>query len=114
MTQVLYQKKRYSPKIENCFLVKLKAYDILVFRLGEKLLPNDKYAMSESALNDYSWQMKLTVNSLKKKDFGEYVCSSENALGKADGVARLQGKSLHNINIIKYIITEANSSRILR
>ncbi|XP_076166243.1 dpr-interacting protein lambda [Ptiloglossa arizonensis] len=57
---------------------------------GEKLLPNDKYAMSESALNDYSWQMKLTVNSLKKKDFGEYVCSSENALGKADGVARLQ------------------------
>ncbi|XP_076765707.1 dpr-interacting protein lambda isoform X2 [Xylocopa sonorina] len=57
---------------------------------GEKLLPSDKYAMSEYALNEYSWQMNLTVNSLEKKDFGEYVCSSVNALGKADGVIRLQ------------------------
>ncbi|KAG7202952.1 hypothetical protein KM043_010089 [Ampulex compressa] len=57
---------------------------------GEKLLPSDKYAMSEYALNDYSWQMNLTVNSLEKKDFGEYVCLSENALGKADGAVHLQ------------------------
>ncbi|XP_054016111.1 lachesin-like isoform X1 [Hylaeus anthracinus] len=57
---------------------------------GDKLLPNDKYAMSESAINEYSWQMNLTVYSLEKKDFGEYVCSSVNALGKADGVVRLQ------------------------
>lgn len=48
--------------------------------------------MSEYALNEYSWQMNLTVNSLEKKDFGEYVCSSVNALGKADGIVRLQGK----------------------
>ncbi|XP_076665974.1 dpr-interacting protein lambda [Andrena cerasifolii] len=57
---------------------------------GEKLLPSDKYAMSEYPLNDYSWQMNLTVNSLKKRDFGEYVCSSANALGKTDGVVSLQ------------------------
>ncbi|XP_014486075.1 PREDICTED: lachesin-like [Dinoponera quadriceps] len=56
----------------------------------EKLLPNDKYAMSEYALSDYSWQMNLTVNSLEKRDFGGYVCSSVNALGRADGVVRLQ------------------------
>lgn len=57
---------------------------------GEKLLPSEKYTMSEYALNEYSWQMNLTVNSLEKKDFGEYVCSSVNALGKADGIVRLQ------------------------
>ncbi|XP_011632396.2 protein amalgam-like [Pogonomyrmex barbatus] len=57
---------------------------------GEKLLPSDKYIMSEYALNEYSWQMNLTVNSLEKQDFGGYVCSSVNALGKADGVVRLQ------------------------
>ncbi|XP_012216916.1 lachesin-like [Linepithema humile] len=57
---------------------------------GEKLLPSDKYAMSEYALNDYSRQMNLTVNSLEKRDFGGYVCSSVNALGKAEGVVRLQ------------------------
>lgn len=53
--------------------------------------------MTEHALNGYSLQMNLTVNSLEKKDLGEYVCSSVNALGKADGVVRLQGKSLFNV-----------------
>jgi len=59
--------------------------------LGEKLLPSDKYVMTEYQLNEYSWQMNLTVNSLEKRDFGGYVCSSVNALGKYDGVVRLQG-----------------------
>lgn len=66
----------------------------LFLKTGEKLLPSEKYTMSEYALNEYSWQMNLTVNSLEKKDFGEYVCSSVNALGKADGIVRLQGKYL--------------------
>ncbi|KYQ60508.1 Lachesin [Trachymyrmex zeteki] len=57
---------------------------------GEKLLPSDKYVMTEQPLNEYSWQMNLTVNSLEKRDFGGYVCSSVNALGKYDGVVRLQ------------------------
>ncbi|KAH0956730.1 hypothetical protein HN011_008282 [Eciton burchellii] len=57
---------------------------------GEKLLPSDKYAMSEYALNDYSWQMNLTIKALEKRDFGEYVCSSVNALGKMDSTVRLQ------------------------
>jgi len=67
------------------------------FYLGEKLLPSDKYAMSEYALNDYSWQMNLTVKSLEKRDFGEYVCSSVNALGKMDSTVRLQGTRDFNI-----------------
>lgn len=50
--------------------------------------------MTEHALNDYSWQMNLTVNSLQKRDFGEYICSSLNAFGKADGVIHLRGKCL--------------------
>ncbi|KAF7381402.1 hypothetical protein HZH66_013796 [Vespula vulgaris] len=57
---------------------------------GEKLPPNDKYTMSEEQLSDYSWQMNLTVKSLKKGDFGGYVCSTVNALGKAEGCVRLQ------------------------
>ncbi|XP_048509659.1 lachesin-like [Athalia rosae] len=57
---------------------------------GEKLLPNDKYMMAETTLSDYAWQMNLTVHSLEKKDFGGYVCSAETALGKAEGVIRLQ------------------------
>ena len=61
--------------------------------------------MSEYALNDYSWQMNLTVNFLEKKDFGEYVCSSVNALGKADGIVRLQGnvKNINTLQTLEYI-----------
>ncbi|XP_044765795.1 lachesin-like [Coccinella septempunctata] len=57
---------------------------------GEKLLPNDKYEMSESPLNEYSLLMNLTIKFLEKRDFGGYICTSSNALGKADGVVRLQ------------------------
>lgn len=71
--------------------IKSSAIFPFAFYLGEKLLPSDKYTMSECALSDYSWQMNLTVNSLEKRDFGGYVCSSVNALGKADGSVRLQG-----------------------
>lgn len=35
--------------------------------------------------------MNLTIRNLDKKDFGGYVCTSSNALGKAEGVVRLQG-----------------------
>ncbi|KAI4484421.1 hypothetical protein M0802_013067 [Mischocyttarus mexicanus] len=61
---------------------------------GEKLPPNDKYTMSEEQLSDYSWQMNLTVKSLKKADFGGYICSTVNALGKAEGCVRLQESRL--------------------
>lgn len=71
--------------------IKTSAIFPFAFYLGEKLLPSDKYVMTEHPLNEYSWQMNLTVNSLEKRDFGGYVCSSVNALGKYDGVVRLQG-----------------------
>lgn len=71
--------------------IKNGAIFLFAFYLGEKLLLSDKYVMTEHPLNEYSWQMNLTVHSLEKRDFGGYVCSSVNALGKFDGVVRLQG-----------------------
>lgn len=47
--------------------------------------------MTEAQINAYTWQMNLTINDLKKTDFGAYVCSSINALGKSDARVRLQG-----------------------
>lgn len=47
--------------------------------------------MEEAKLNEYSLLMNLTIRNLEKKDFGGYVCTSSNALGKAEGVVRLQG-----------------------
>lgn len=59
--------------------------------LGSKLYHGEKYTMTEAQINAYTWQMNLTINDLKKSDFGAYVCSSINALGKSDARIRLQG-----------------------
>lgn len=49
--------------------------------------------MTDIQINAYTWQMNLTINKLQKSDFGSYVCSSINALGKADASVRLQGNA---------------------
>lgn len=59
---------------------------------GEKLLPGDKYAMSEVPINQYAYQLNMTIRRLDKNDFGSYTCSSENGFGKAEGSVRLQGE----------------------
>lgn len=52
---------------------------------------NSKYEMKEIAVNDYTLLMNMTIKTLEKRDFGSYLCSSVNAIGKAEGVVRLQG-----------------------
>lgn len=57
-----------------------------------KLLSDEKHDLTEISLNDYSYQLNLTVRRLSRDDFGSYTCSAENLLGKAEGTIRLQGK----------------------
>lgn len=55
-------------------------------------MPNHKYSIGEMVLNPYTVLMNLTIRSLEKGDFGGYICKSSNALGKAEGTVRLQGR----------------------
>ncbi|XP_056645667.1 lachesin-like [Diorhabda sublineata] len=76
---------------------------------GEKLIPSYKYIMEESVINEYSLQMNLTILNLDKTDFGGYVCTSSNALGKSEGLVRLQErvvKSTSTASTPKYIETK--------
>ncbi|KDR17669.1 Lachesin [Zootermopsis nevadensis] len=57
---------------------------------GEKLLGSKKYEISEVPINEYSLHMNLKVLNVQKHDFGGYLCSSVNALGKVEGSVRLQ------------------------
>ncbi|BES89733.1 Immunoglobulin domain [Nesidiocoris tenuis] len=61
---------------------------------GEKLMDSNKYIMEEIPINDYTWQLNLTIRNLEKRDFGSYVCQSSNALGKSEGVVRLQERHI--------------------
>lgn len=91
MPEIKSRGKCFCKWKKHAHTIKSSAIFPFAFYLGEKLLPSDKYRMSECALSEYSRQMNLTVNSLEKRDFGGYVCSSVNALGKAEGSVRLQG-----------------------
>ncbi|XP_071556961.1 lachesin isoform X1 [Temnothorax nylanderi] len=57
---------------------------------GVKLLADEKHDISEVTINDYAYQLNLTVRHLDKSDFGTYTCSAENAFGKMEGSIRLQ------------------------
>lgn len=61
--------------------------------------------MDEVVLNDYSLLMNLTIRNLEQRDFGGYQCKSSNALGRAEGTVRLQGKPISHYStphIVRY------------
>lgn len=62
----------------------------------DKLVQGDKYIMQEIQLSDYAVLMNLTIRGLAKHDFGGYVCSSVNVLGKSEGNIRLQGAYIYS------------------
>ncbi|XP_050313799.1 lachesin-like [Anthonomus grandis grandis] len=57
---------------------------------GEKIISSDKYIMEEIVKNEYSLQMNLRIKNIDRRDIGGYICTSSNALGKAEGTVRLQ------------------------
>ncbi|XP_026330411.1 lachesin-like [Hyposmocoma kahamanoa] len=52
--------------------------------VSDKLSENPKFRVAETMVNEYSLWMNLTIKSLAPGDFGTYICSSVNALGKME------------------------------
>lgn len=69
-----------------------------------KLLSDEKHDLTEISLNDYSYQLNLTVRRLSRDDFGSYTCSAENLLGKAEGTIRLQGKRAFDFYVLSGLL----------
>jgi hypothetical protein len=83
---------------------------------GEKLVENiNKYVITELPLNEYSLMMNLTIKSLEKRDFGGYLCTSSNALGRVEAGVRLQGESRFSCSytLVISVVYIANSLKVV-
>lgn len=65
-------------------------------------MPSVKYSIEEIPINSYTVLLNLTIRNLEKRDFGEYNCSSVNAIGKSEGLVRLQGRL--SLNVKKFSV----------
>lgn len=75
------------------------------------MLGSKKYEISEVPINEYSLHMNLKVLNVQKHDFGGYLCSSVNALGKVEGSVRLQGKWKSYTQIFFWLFLALHRSR---
>lgn len=55
-------------------------------------MPNQKIHIIEHTINEFTTEMDLIIKNVEKRDYGEYVCVSENTIGRAEGKIRLSGK----------------------
>lgn len=60
--------------------------------LGEMIISNDRYQMTETENSMYAVQMILVIRKLQKSDMGGYKCISKNSIGDAEGTIRLYGE----------------------
>lgn len=63
---------------------------------GEMIIPNERYAMTETDNSMYAIQMVLVIRRLQKSDFGGYKCISKNSIGGIEATIRLYGKCIAN------------------
>ncbi|KAG7174808.1 Lachesin-like 11 [Homarus americanus] len=59
------------------------------WRFNNQLLINSTRQETHEIRQDYTTTMKLSLRSLRHKDFGSYVCGAKNSLGETDSNVRL-------------------------
>lgn len=63
-----------------------------MFFIGEMIITNDRYLMTETENSMYAVQMTLMIRKIQKSDMGGYKCISKNSIGDAEGTIRLYGE----------------------
>ena len=64
----------------------------LIFDFLERVVnPGRRFTPSEEQESLYSTDVKLTIKTIKKSDFGNYTCHARNSFGMVKGVIALKG-----------------------
>lgn len=69
-----------------------KLSSFFLIPLGEMIISNDRYQMTEAENSMYAVQMTLVIRKLQKTDMGGYKCISKNSIGDAEGTIRIYGE----------------------
>ena len=65
----------------------------MIFDFPERVVnPGRRFTPSEEQESLYSTDVKLTIKTIKKSDFGNYTCHARNSFGAVKGVIALKGK----------------------
>lgn len=72
--------------------MKMTLLKSICLQIGEMIIPNDRYAMTETENSMYAIQMMLVIRKLQKLDFGGYKCISKNSIGGIEATIRLYGE----------------------
>nr|XP_029733420.1 basement membrane-specific heparan sulfate proteoglycan core protein-like isoform X1 [Aedes albopictus] len=85
-----------------------KAINYWQREIGEMIISNERYSMTENESSMYAVQMTLVIQKLHKADMGGYKCISKNSIGDAEGTIRLyemelqkKTKSAHRLNSVE-------------
>ena len=62
------------------------------FPKDEPIMPNAKINITERTVNEFTTEMDLFIKNVERQDYGEYVCVSENTVGRAEERIKLSGK----------------------
>ncbi|XP_058805965.1 lachesin-like isoform X2 [Phymastichus coffea] len=57
---------------------------------GIKVAMRDRYAIVESMINDYTYQISLLIRKVRHTDFGRYTCIAENSFGTTNANIQLR------------------------
>ncbi|XP_011494357.1 PREDICTED: lachesin-like [Ceratosolen solmsi marchali] len=89
--QIVFARINHNVSLECYIESSPKSFTVWYTENGQKIGFDEKYIISETAVDDYTFQINLTIRGVRPSDFNIYTCLTENPFGKTNAVIKLRG-----------------------